>query len=313
MSDSKAAWTPTANPGRAVVGVIGGTGLYKLEGFDAKEVNVTTPYGDVNVKLGDLHGMPVAFVPRHGAGHSVLPAEVNYRGNIHALKQLGVKFVIAISACGSLREEMKPGDLVIVDQLIDRTVGRPSTFFGDGLVAHVSLGDPVCKPLHDIVFNSAKAIHADKKEVTIHPSGTYICIQGPSFSTRPESNMYRQWGADVIGMTGMPEARLAREAELSYAMIACITDYDAWRPHEESVTAAAVIKVLATNAVNAQAVLPPVFAALNEAPPVSPAHSALECAIVTDLMKAPAETVAKLQPLLQTHLDRARAAVASPQ
>lgn len=281
---------------QATVGIIGGTGTYKLNGFDSTELSVDTPYGKVAVFHGTMEDTAVAFIPRHGLGHSRLPSEVNYRGIMYAMKLLGVKYVIAISACGSLREDYVPGQLALTDQFIDKTAGRISTFFGDGIVAHVSLGDPVCNNLRQVIADSAAEVHGDK--VVVHPTATYICIDGPAFSTRPESLAYKSWGADIIGMTGMPEVRLAREAELAYAQIACITDYDAWRPHCESVDALSVMDVLKTNSHNAQALLPVIFRKLKELNPVSPAHTSLTLALVTDLATVPEATKERLAPIL---------------
>jgi len=227
------------------IGVIGGSGLYAMEELTGiEEVRVQTPFGDPSdaITIGTLAGERVAFLPRHGRGHRILPADIPVRANIYALKSLGVEWVIAASAVGSLREDIAPLHMVIPDQLIDRTKGRPSTFFTTGLVGHVGFADPFCPVLSDLLARAAE--HAG---ATVHRGGTYVCMEGPAFSTRAESRMYRAWGASVIGMTGLPEAKLAREAELHYAMIAQSTDYDCWRESEDAVTAELVVANVARN------------------------------------------------------------------
>ena len=227
----------------AKIGVIGGTGLYQIEGMtDIQELHVDTPFGDTsdNITIGQLNGKGVAFLPRHGRGHRILPSEIPSRANIYALKSLGVEHVIAINSCGSFKDELKPGELMVPDQVIDRTSGRTNTFFGDGVVVHVSMADPFCHILSQIIYESAKNAGAP-----VHNKGTYISMEGPAFSTRAESNLYRTWGASVIGMTIFPEAKLAREAELCYASLCCITDYDCWK--EEHVTADVIIGYMQKN------------------------------------------------------------------
>ena len=214
------------------IGVIGGTGLYRIEGLqDAEEAYPDTPFGKPSdaIVTGTLNGVGVAFLPRHGRGHRLMPSEIPYRANVYALKSLGVERVISVSAVGSLREDIRPLDMIVPDQLIDRTVGRPSTFFGDGLIAHVGMADPFCPEMRDILYNSASEMGA-----RTHPSGALVIINGPQFSTKAESHMYRSWGADIIGMTALPEAKLAREAEMCYSILACSTDYDCW--HESAGT-----------------------------------------------------------------------------
>jgi 5'-methylthioadenosine phosphorylase len=230
---------------QARIGVIGGTGLYDIEGLaDVKEVYPDTPFGKPSdaILVGKLGGVGVAFLPRHGKGHRISPTEVPSRANIYALKSLGVEFIISSNSCGSFKEELKPGHLLIPDQVIDRTRGRVSTFFGGGIVAHIQFADPFCPVLSDIVYKAAKEAGA-----TVHRGGTFIAMEGPAFSTRAESRLYKSWGADVLGMTVLPEAKLAREAEICYASIACITDYDSWHETKETVTIEAILKVLGNN------------------------------------------------------------------
>jgi len=236
-----------------LVGVIGGSGLYEMPGFSkSRELSVKTPFGNPSDKIvvGTLDGVKMAFLPRHGRGHFILPSEINYRANIWALKKLGVEFIIASAACGSLREEIHPGDIVIIDQFIDRTKCRIDTFMGNGIVGHLVFADPVCKCLAEILFQSSLELG-----LKTHAGGTYVCIEGPSFSSRAESRVYRQWGADVVGMTNLTEAKLAREAEICYATIALCTDYDCWRESEASVTIEEVLKVMNQNIQNCQKII----------------------------------------------------------
>jgi len=240
------------NP-RAVLGIIGGSGLYDLPGLTGvRREKVRTPFGDPSdeIVVGRLGEEEVAFVARHGAGHRLTPSEVPYRANLHALKQLGAMRVVSVSAVGSMKEAIAPGHLVLPKQYIDRTVGRPRTFFGDGIVAHVAFADPVCPQLHEHLNGACFAAGA-----TAHPDGTYLCIEGPQFSTRAESQLYRSWGIDVIGMTAMPEARLAREAELCYATVALATDYDCWHPAHDAVTVTQVIETMHKNVATAREVI----------------------------------------------------------
>ncbi len=260
------------------IGVIGGSGLYDFDGLeDAQEIAVASPFGEPSgpVTLGRIGNVGFVFLPRHGKGHRIPPHAINARANIDVLKRCGVTDVLAISAIGSLREEMAPGSFVAVDQFIDRTHGRVDSFFGEGLVAHVSLADPVCARLSGLVGDAAQAAGAN-----VHRGGCYLAMQGPQFSTRAESRMYRQWGADVIGMTAMPEARLAREAELPYALLGMVTDYDSWRDGEH-VEVADVLRVMAANAALARATLTALAAALPAERTPSPIDRALEGAIMT--------------------------------
>jgi len=261
------------------IGVIGGSGLYDGMGLeDAQEIAVNSPFGDPSgpVTTGTLAGVRFSFIPRHGKGHVLGPAEVNYRANIDVLKRCGVTDVLSISAIGSLREEFGPGHFVAVDQLIDHTTGREGSYFGRGLVGHVSLADPVCQRLSGL---AAKA--AAKAGATVHKGCCYIAIDGPQFSTRAESQLYRQWGADVIGMTAMPEARLAREAELPYAILAMVTDYDCWRSSEKGVEAADVMAVMHANADMAKRTLGKLAGLLAAERKPSPFDTALDGAFVT--------------------------------
>ena len=237
----------------AKIGVIGGSGLYEMEGMtDIEEVRPTTPFGEPSdaIVIGKLEGNSIAFLPRHGRGHYIMPTEVPSLANIYALKSLGVEWIISISAVGSLIEEIRPMDLVIPDQLIDRTKSRVNTFFGDGLVAHVTFADPFCPVLSDILHQAAI-----EEGARVHKGGTYVVMEGPLFSTKAESNLYRSWGASVIGMTALPEAKLAREAEICYATVACATDYDCWHEAEESVTIEMVIANLQQNVSRAKSII----------------------------------------------------------
>jgi len=230
---------------QAKIGVIGGSGLYDIEGLTAiEEVNLTTPFGKPSdtIITGKLEGVGIAFLPRHGRGHFISPTEVPYHANIYALKSLGVEQIIAINAVGSFKEEVKPGDLLIPDQIIDRTRNRVNTFFTDGIVAHVQFADPFCPALSHVLYNAAVELKA-----RVHQRGTYVAMEGPAFSTRAESRLYKSWGADVIGMTGLPEAKLAREAEMCYAMVAGATDYDSWQEKSEPLVIEDLIKTLQQN------------------------------------------------------------------
>jgi 5'-methylthioadenosine phosphorylase len=245
----------------SVIGIIGGSGLYDLPGLtDTRWVTVETPWGAPSdqVFLGRLGDAELAFLPRHGRGHRIPPGEVNYRANIAALKQLGATDVLSLSAVGGLKEELPPGTFVVVDQFIDRTVGRAASFFGTGLVAHVSMAHPVCARLGDHVQTALGALG-----VAHHRGGTYLAMEGPQFSTQAESHLYRGWGASVIGMTNLPEAKLAREAELCYASISMVTDYDCWHPGHDAVTVDAIIKVLLGNAAHAKNLVVNLAAALH--------------------------------------------------
>jgi len=289
--------TPQAN-----IGIIGGSGLYQMDALtDIEEVRIETPFGDPSDALivGTLEDTRVAFLARHGRHHTLMPSELPFRANIYAMKQLGVQYLISASAVGSLRESVKPLDMVVPDQFIDRTKNRVSTFFGDGVVAHVAFGDPVCHALAKVLADAVTTLNLS--EVTLHRGGTYVCMEGPAFSTKAESNLYRSWGATVIGMTNLPEAKLAREAEMAYATLALVTDYDCWHPEHDSVTVEMVIGNLQKNAQNAQAVMRAAVRSLAQDPPPSAAHDALKYAVITPLDQAPAATLQKLALLLKKY------------
>ncbi|MEH6752277.1 MAG: S-methyl-5'-thioadenosine phosphorylase [Paracoccaceae bacterium] len=277
------------------IGIIGGSGLYQLDSLQNPEwVSVSTPWGEPSDQIltGVLDDVPMAFLPRHGRGHVHAPSDVPYRANIDALKRLGVTDVISVSACGSFREEMAPGDFVIVDQFIDRTRGRASSFFGSGCVAHVSLAHPTCPRL-----SAACAQAARDAGVTVHEGGTYLAMEGPQFSTLAESRLYREvWGCDVIGMTNMPEAKLAREAELCYASVAMVTDYDCWHPDHDQVDVAQVIATLGGNAAHARALVAglPALVGADRAPCPHGCDRALEHAIMTAPNKRDPALIARL-------------------
>ena len=288
---------------QANIGIIGGSGLYKMDALtNIEEITVETPFGDPSdaIILGKLDGTRVAFLARHGRNHTLMPTELPFRANIYAMKSLGVEYLISASAVGSLQEKAKPLDMVVPDQFIDRTRNRVSTFFGEGLVAHITFGDPVCDKLAGILADAAESI--DMPEVTLHRGGTYVCMEGPAFSTKAESNLYRSWGATVIGMTNLPEAKLAREAEIAYATLALVTDYDCWHPDHDSVTVNMVIDNLQKNAVNAQRVIREVVNRVTKNPPASEVHEALKYAIITPLDKAPPATLEKLNLLIKKYL-----------
>lgn len=261
------------------IGVIGGSGLYDPGTLDeAQEIEVASAFGEPSgpVTTGTLAGVRFSFIARHGAGHRLSPSQVNYRANVDVLKRCGVTDVVAISAIGSLREEMAPGEFVVVDQLIDRTDGRARSFFTDGIVAHVPLADPVCPRLAGLVAKAAK-----KAGAKVHTAGTYIAIEGPQFSTRAESLMYRAWGADVIGMTAMPEARLAREAELPYSLLGMVTDYDCWRDAGADVEVTEILRVMQANAATARSALAYLAALLPKQRTASAIDTVLDTAIIT--------------------------------
>lgn len=278
-----------------MLGVIGGSGLYSIDGLeDQAWVAVDTPWGPPSDEIltGRLGDLEVAFLPRHGRGHRLSPTEINYRANIDALKRLGVTDVLSMSACGSFREELPPGTFVVVDQFIDRTFAREKSFFGSGLVAHVSMADPVCRRLGDLIEGAA--IFA---EVTLHRGGTYLAMEGPQFSSRAESNLYRAWGCDVIGMTNMPEAKLAREAELCYATVAMVTDFDCWHGEHGAVEVATIVEVLHRNAQAARALVKGIAPALGASHHEACRHGcdrALEHAVITPPQARDPGAVAKL-------------------
>ena len=288
---------------QAKIGIIGGSGLYKMEALkDVEEVRIETPFGSPSDALivGTLDGTRVAFLARHGRNHHLLPSELPFRANIYAMKSLGVEYLISASAVGSLKEEAKPLDMVVPDQFIDRTKNRTSTFFGDGIVAHIAFGDPICLNLAKVLGDSVESLNL--AEVALHRGGTYVCMEGPAFSTKAESNLHRSWGATIIGMTNLPEAKLAREAEIAYATLALVTDYDCWHSDHDNVTVEMVIANLQRNAVNAQKVIQETVRRLSENPPTSEAHSALKYAILTPMDKVSAAVKERLNLLLKKYL-----------
>jgi 5'-methylthioadenosine phosphorylase len=250
--------------------------------------------------VGTLEGVSVAFLARHGRDHHLTPTEIPFRANIYALKSLGVEYILSASAVGSLKADIKPLDLVVPDQFIDRTRDRISTFFGEGIVAHVAFGNPFCQNLSQVLADSVAGLNLP--DIELHRGGTYVCMEGPAFSTIAESNLYRSWGADIIGMTNLTEAKLAREAEIAYATLALVTDYDCWHPDHDHVTVEMIIDNLHKNAINAQKVIQATVGKLAENLPSSAAHSALKYAILTPLAKAPEATKEKLALLLQKYL-----------
>lgn len=284
------------------IGIVGGSGLYSMPGFvNQREIVVETPFGSPSdaYMVGELEDKPVAFLARHGRGHRISPSELNFRANIYGFRKLGVEWIISLSAVGSLKEEHKPLDFVIPDQFVDRTRGRVSTFFGSGLVAHIAFADPVCNDL-------AKLLHRACLEagVPAKHGGTYLCMEGPAFSTKAESNLYRSWGMDVIGMTNLQEAKLAREAELCYATIAMVTDYDCWHPDHDAVTVADIIRNLHHNAENAAKVVRAAVGILSTGERQCACCRALESALITDKSVVPEETFKKLELLVGKYFAR---------
>lgn len=289
----------TAGTEKISIGVIGGSGLYEIEGLSRiKTVRITTPFGKPSDEyiIGTLHGKRVAFLPRHGRGHRILPTDINYRANIYGMKKLGVERIISVSAVGSMKEEIKPGDIVIPDQFYDHTKHRRSTFFGNGIVAHVGVAEPVCESLAAILIDAGTAVGA-----TVHRGGTYLCMEGPQFSTRAESLTYRKWDVDVIGMTNATEAKLAREAEICYSTIALATDYDCWHHSEEAVTVEAVLEVMKHNIETSKAMI-------REAVRVLPGErtclcgAALRNTIMTPEKLMPAKVKRDLAPIIGKYL-----------
>ena len=281
------------------LGVIGGSGLYRMAGLqNRREERVSTPFGDPSdpYVLGTIGGRDIAFLARHGEGHRILPSEINFRANVYGFKALGVERIVSVSAVGSLREELRPLDVVVPDQFIDRTRQRPSTFFGSGLVAHVSLADPICPVLGEALVAASRDCGA-----RVHAGGTYLCIEGPQFSTRAESHLYRSFKADVIGMTNAQEMKLAREAEICYATLAMVTDYDCWRPEEEAVTVQVVVARLHDNAAMAQSIVASVLSRLRE-PRACACASALKNAILTEASLIPRESRDRLSLLVGKYL-----------
>ena len=284
---------------QAEIGVIGGSGLYEMAGItDSEFVRIDTPFGEPSDEffVGSLEGRKVAFLPRHGRGHYIMPSELNFRANIFAMKKLGVKWIISVSAVGSLKEEYAPTHIVLPDQFYDKTRFRNDTFFGEGIVAHISFADPVCQSLSDILYECGR-----KAGATIHKGGTYCCMEGPAFSTRAESEVHRKLGFDIIGMTNVQEAKLAREAELCYATMAMVTDYDAWHEEEEAVSVEQIIAVLQQNAKTAQEI---VRLAIEQIPAEQDCEcsKALSTALITSPDKMPARTKKKLDLLIGKYI-----------
>jgi len=284
---------------QAAIGIIGGSGLYSMQGlYNTKEVRIKTPFGDPSdaIVTGLLEGRSVAFLARHGRGHRILPTEINYRANIYSLKLLGVDRIISVSAVGSLKENLAPGEFLVADQFVDRTRHRISTFFGDGLVAHVTFDKPTCPQVSRILADAS-----DLNGITVHRKGTYICMEGPQFSTLAEAHMHRGLGFDVVGMTNVTEAKLAREAEICYGTIAMITDYDCWHPDHESVTGAQIIATLNQNAENAQRVLREAVKTMPEEHECR-CGSALAHALITDPRLVPKSTKKRLAAIISKYV-----------
>lgn len=287
---------------KALIGVIGGSGLYQMDALqNAQEHVIDTPYGKPSdvIVTGTVHDIPVAFLARHGCGHRLIPSEVPYRANIYAMKKMGVRYLVSMSAVGSLREEMKPLDMVLPDQFIDLTKRRDGTFFGDGAVAHISMAQPVCSGVADAIARAIDEISATFP-INLHRGGTYVCIEGPQFSTQAESHWYRSMGASIIGMTNMPEAKLAREAQIAYATLAMVTDFDCWHPREAHVTADIAIANLMKNAETAQKIAAATIRIIGKECQPSIAHDALACALITQPDAMSADTFARLQTIIAT-------------
>jgi 5'-methylthioadenosine phosphorylase len=281
------------------IGVIGGSGLYDMEGLtQVKAIALTTPFGKPSdvYRIGTLHGKRVAFLPRHGRGHRILPSDINYRANIYGMKKLGVERIISVSAVGSMKEEIKPGDIVVPDQFYDHTKHRMSTFFGNGVVAHVGMAEPVCSDLGRILSEAGVKVGA-----TVHRGGTYLCMEGPQFSTRAESLIYRSWNVDVIGMTNATEAKLAREAEICYSTIALATDYDCWHHSEEAVTVEAVLVVMKHNVETSKAMIREAVSVL-PGPRTCGCGEALRNTIMTPDKLIPAKTKKDLAPIIGKYI-----------
>ncbi len=288
---------------QAKIGILGGSGLYKMDALqDIEEIRLETPFGQPSDAfiVGNLEGVSVAFLARHGRNHHLTPSELPFRANIYGMKQLGVEYLISASAVGSLKGEIKPLDMVIPDQFIDRTHRRVSTFFGEGIVAHIGFGHPVCQKLATILGESVESLHLP--DVVLRKAGTYVCMEGPAFSTIAESNLYRSWDASIIGMTNLQEAKLAREAEIAYATLALVTDYDCWHPDHDHVTVEMIIGNLQKNAINAQKVILETVKRLHQNPPISEAHSALKYAIITPPQQIPAKAKEKLGLIINKYL-----------
>ncbi|MFC2056261.1 S-methyl-5'-thioadenosine phosphorylase [Chloroflexota bacterium] len=284
---------------QAKIGVIGGTGLEDIEGMtDIEEVDITTPFGKPSdaIIIGKLAGVEIAFLPRHGRGHSISPGELPARANIYALKSLGVEYIIALCSAGSFKKEVEPGHLLIPDQLIDRTRTRVSSFFDEGIVAHIPFADPFCPELSQVLYDSAKEIGA-----SVHPRGTFVVMEGPAFSTRAESRLYRSWGADLIGMTALPEAKLAREAEICYAIIGCVTDYDSWWERAEPIKVDVILNTMQQNVDNVKSIIKLAVSRIPEKRDCL-CGTALEMTIVTASEVIPPEQKKKLNLLIGKYL-----------
>ena len=282
-----------------ILGIIGGSGLYEMEGLrNVRQVIVRTPFGEPSdaITVGELSGRTLAFLPRHGRGHRVSPSQINYRANVYAMKKIGANAILSISAVGSMKEGIRPGDIVVVDQFYDHTRFRPNTFFEDGVSGHIPFADPVCPVLAGITHAAAR-----KVVKRVHRGGTYLCMEGPAFSTRAESGIYRKWGVDVIGMTNMPEAKLAREAELCYATLALATDYDCWHETEEDVTVEAILAILKRNVENSKKIVQEVARRL-PLPGGCHCGEALRYAIITERGKIPAAARKRLSLLIGKYL-----------
>jgi 5'-methylthioadenosine phosphorylase len=298
MAAAKAEKSKRANT-QAEMGIIGGSGLYSMNGLTkTREVHVKTPFGEPSdaIVLGMLEGKRVAFLARHGRGHRILPSEINFRANVYAMKLLGVERIVSVSAVGSLMEDLQPGEFLVPDQFVDRTKNRVSTFFGEGLVAHVGFDKPTCGQVSGVLADAS--VHCG---IMVHRRGTYVCIEGPQFSTLAEANMHRQLRFEVIGMTNVTEAKLAREAEICYATIAMITDFDCWHPEHESVTASEIIATLVQNAENAQRVLREAVRAMPEERHCK-CGAALKHALVTDMKLVPKATKKKLDAIIGKYI-----------
>ena len=282
------------------IGIIGGSGLYQMDGLELlEERRVETPYGDPSdaYLIGRLNGSEVVFLARHGRGHKHNPSEINFRANIWGMKKLGVDWIVSISAVGSLRADIVPGHMVVIDQFIDRTKARHATFFEKGIVAHVAFGHPVCGTLRGMLLEAAQEVDA-----VVHDGGTYVCMEGPAFSTKAESELYRSWGARVVGMTNLPEAKLAREAEISYATLAMSTDYDCWHPDHDDVTVDAVIAVMQKNTATAQRILSAVVPKIAGFGAPAPESNALQGAIFTQPADISPEVAERLRPIIGKYL-----------
>jgi 5'-methylthioadenosine phosphorylase len=282
-----------------IVGVIGGSGLYEMEGLEeVQTISLTTTFGNPSDSfvVGRLEGIKIAFLPRHGKGHRISPSSINFRANIYAMKLLGVQWIIGVSAVGSMKESIHPGDMIIPDQFIDRTTARPNTFFSDGVVGHISFADPVCPVLSQILYQAGKEVGA-----TVHKNGTYLCIEGPQFSTRAESRLYRTWGVDIIGMTNIPEAKLAREAEICYATIAFATDYDCWHQEAGDVSIGEVLRILAQSTKIAKSAIRNAIKKLPEKRECLCA-TALKYALITGKKYIPEKTKKDLEPIIGKYL-----------